>query len=235
MDNYSEYIKENKKITLDGKNGFFMFLTLIDDMKMNFIKSNNYLNTGKYQYFFTTENVRKKDNFVQIFDDLMSLNITCRTAQKIKDIRMSFYFGIKDNILEYGFHDDMKTQIYKTGEFEVNSNYIKKLKSYKCLSLIEDVLKKCNLNNLNILQSIKKDFKNWVPNLGYILILNENVIKKSIDKKEIKDENENLLYKYENWCKDFSWFNKVYYYIDENDNDDITFYIKVKPKKDKDK
>ena len=64
--NYNDYINENK-IKLDGKHGFFMFLRFIDDLKMNFLKTNHYLNTGKYQYFFTTEHIRNKENFLGLY------------------------------------------------------------------------------------------------------------------------------------------------------------------------
>jgi len=60
------------------------------------------------------------------------------------------------------------------------------------------------------------------------LILNNKVIRKSIHKDEIEN-NENLLKPYEKWCEKFKWVNKVYYYIDDmDDNDKINYYIKLK-------
>lgn len=234
MINYIEYIKENNTLKLDGKHGFFMFLKLIDDMKMTFIKSSHYLNTGKYQYFFTTEHIKDKSVFSGYFRDLLSLSTTCQTAKDLKDGRISFYFGVKNNELEYGFQNDMKRDIYKTGLFAIDTKYLRSLKSYKCLSLIEGILKLSNLSYLNLLQEVKTALKSWFEGKGDVLILNETIVKKSIDKDDIKEELENvnqLLHKYERWCEQFKWFNKVFYYIDSDDNEKVTFYVKIKPKK----
>lgn len=234
MKDYYEYIKENNEIRLDGRHGFFMFLKLIDDMKMHFIKTNHFLNVGKYQYFFTTEAIRRKDEFLAYFKECLSLKITCDTAKKIKDERLSFYFGVKDNHMEYGFNDDMKRSIYRTGIFDVNTKYLRSLRSYKCLSLIENVLKNSNISNLNLLQEIKSHLKGWYENKGNLLILNENMIRKTLKRDDIHDEAKNsveLLQKYEKWCEKFKWHNKVYYYIDNEEDNEVDFYIKIKPKK----
>jgi hypothetical protein len=200
---------------------------------MNFLKTSHYLNTGKYQYFFTTEHVRKNEDFIGFFRDSMSIRTTCETAHDLKDKRISFYIGIKHNNLEYGFQDDMTREIYTTGKFKVNTKYIRSLKSYKCLTLIEGILKNSNLYSLNILQEVKQSFKELFKGKGDILILNENIIRKSIDKEDLKKELEDvngLLRSYERWCEKFKWFNKVYYYIDGDDGDKVSFYVKVKPK-----
>lgn len=235
MITYRDFNKgsSKEKLILDGKHGFFMFLKLIDELKMNFLKTSHYLNTGKYQYFFTTEHIKKKEDFAGYFRDSLSLNTTCETSQDIQDKRISFYFGIKDNYLEYGFQNDMNREIYTTGKFKVDSRYVRSLKSYKCLTLIENILKNSKLNNLNILQQVKQSFKELYKGKGDILILNEDIIRKSIDKEDLKKELENvnnLLRKYEKWCEKFKWFKKVYYYIDSDDGDKVTFYVKIKPK-----
>lgn len=226
FENFTKSIDND--IKLDGKNAFFMFLNLIDEMRMNFIKSSNYLNVGKYQLFLTTETIKNKIEFVNYFRDSLSLKTTCDTAQKIKDDRISHYFGLKNNILEYGFYDSIKNSVYKTGEFETNNKFINNLKSYKCISLVENILKNININDLLFLQEIKSALKYWYENKGDILILNNKVIRKSIHKDEIEN-NENLLKPYEKWCEKFKWINKVYYYIDDmDDNDKINYYIKLK-------
>jgi hypothetical protein len=235
MINYRDFSKENstESLRLDGKHGFFMFLKLIDDLKMHFIKTSHYLNVGKYQYFFTTEAIKHKDIFLGYFRDSLSLKTTCETAIDLESKRISFYFGLKDNNLEYGFQDDMTRDIYKTGTFKVDTKYVRSLKSYKCLALIENILKNSKLNSLILLQKIKQDLKEWYKGKGTILILNEDIIKKSIDKEDIKDELEDvngLLRMYEKWCEKFKWINKVYYYIDSEDDDKVTFYVKIKPK-----
>jgi len=232
MIKYYEYIKENQ-MKLDGKHGFFMFLKLLDDMKMNFLKTGHYLNTGKYQYFFTTDHIRNKDHFAGYFRDSLSLKITCVAAKQLKDKRVSFYFGVKDNMLEYGFQDDMTREIYKTGLFQINTRYLRSLKSYKCLSLIENILKNSNIGNLNLLQKVKINLKNWYEGKGSTIILNENIVKKTIEKASIKEDVKDsnaLLRKYEVWCEKFKWFDKVYYYVDNEEENEVTFYVKIKPK-----
>jgi len=231
MIKYNDFINENI-IKLDGRHGFFMFLKLIDDLKFNFIKTNHYFNVGKYLIFFTTENIKNKDKFYDFFRDCLSIKITCDTAINLKDKRISFYFGVKDNKLEYGFQDDSNRDIYKTGEFEVDYKYVRSLRSYKCLVLIENLLKNFNMKNLTLLHEIKLNLKNWYEGDGKIIIISDDVLKKTISKdilkEELKDVN-GLLRKYENWCEKFKWVNKVFYYID-NDEDNVTFYIKIKPK-----
>lgn len=213
----------------DGKNGFFMFLEVIDEMKMNFIKSSNYLNIGNYLYFFTTEYIKNKEQLFDIIVDLSSIEILFKTYKNIKDNRLSFFIGIKDNILEYGFQDDMTLLVYKTGYFKINNNFLKNLNSFKCLSLIDGILKITNLNNLNLLHEIKKSLFYWYKDEGQPFVLNNIIVKKSIDKSVVKHlKPHELLYKYERWCEKFKWFNKVYYYIDNDDDDKITFYIKIK-------
>ena len=235
MIGYNNFINENNTpdTKLDGRHGFFMFLKLIDDLKMHFIKTSHYLNTGKYQYFFTSEHIRNKQMFLGYFQESMSLKVTCETSIGLKDIRASFYFGIKNNMLEYGFQNDMNREIYKTGTFKVDTKYVRSLKSYKCLGLIEGVLKNVNLPNLNLLQEIKIHLKGWYEGKGNVLILNENIVKKTISKEDLGEESKDanaLLHKYEKWCEKFKWVNKVFYYIDNEDGDNVTFYIKVKPK-----
>lgn len=232
MIKYNDFINENI-IKLDGRHGFFMFLKLIDDLKFNFIKTNHHFNVGKYLIFFTTENIKNKDKFYDFFRDCLSIKITCDTAINLKDKRISFYFGVKDNKLEYGFQDDSNRDIYKTGEFEVDYKYVRSLRSYKCLVLIENLLKNFNMKNLTLLHEIKLNLKNWYEGDGKIIIISDDVLKKTISKdilkEELKDVN-GLLRKYENWCEKFKWVNKVFYYIDNDDEDNVTFYIKIKPK-----
>lgn len=234
MIEYKDFIQQEKKpLKLDGRHGFFMFLRLIDDLKFNFLKTNHYLNVGKYLYFFTTEHIKNKDKFYDLFRDCLSIKKTCDTAQKLKDKRISFYFGIRDNKLEYGFQDDMTREIYKTGVFDVVDRYVRSLKSYKCLVLIEGILKNANIVNLDLLHEIKSHLKGWYKDKGKIIILNENIIKKTIDKSYLKEELKDvngLLRKYEQWCEKFKWVNKVFYYIDSDDEQNVTFYIKIKSK-----
>lgn len=231
---YIDYIKENSLEKLDRKNGFFMYLNLIDEMKMTFIKTSHYLNNKDYQYFFTTEHIKNKEKFTELFDKMLSLQTTCGVAQGNTDKRLSFYFGVRNNKLEYGFQDDSDRDIMKTGEFDVDYRVLRGLRSFKCLSLIQGILAKSRLFNLNLLQDIKNDLEYWLEGNGEILIFNEEIVTKTIDKEDIKEVFEDvtkLLYKYEKWCEGFKWFNKIHFYIDAEDEKVVTFYIKIKNKK----
>ena len=208
-----------------------MFLNLIDELKMNFIKTSNYLNYKNYQYFFTTEHIKNKDKFNELFDKMLSLQNTCQIAQANLDKRLSFYFGILNNKLEYGFQDDSDRTNMKTGQFDVDYRFLRSLKSFKCLSLIQSIFDNSKLFNLNLLQEIKNDLDYWLEGKGDIHILNELIVTKTIDKEDIKEEiqdNTKLLYKYEKWCERYKWFSKVYFYIDSEDEEKVTFYIKIK-------
>lgn len=234
MIKYIEYLKENNSNKIDSRNGFFMYLSLIDELKMNFLKTSKYLNTEDYQYFFTTEHIKNKNKFEDIFDKMLSLKTTCSVAQGNLGKRLSFYFGVKNNKLEYGFQDDSDRDLMKTGEFDVDYRFIRGLRSFKCLSLIQGILENSRLPNLNLLQEIKLDLEYWFEDKGDILIFNEEIVTKAIDKDDIKQEIidiPKLLYKYEKWCEGFKWFNKVYFYIDAEDDKNATFYIKIKNKK----
>jgi len=229
---YNEYIKENSEYKLDGRNGFFMFLKTLDELKMTFIKTNHYLSIGKYLYFFTTENLKNKDSAIDILDDVISLKVLSKTLEENKDKRLSFYFGVKGYSFEYGLCDDMTSEVYMTGEFVIDNNFLKSLKSYKCLVMIEDILKKSNVRNLILLHEIKNHLKSWYPDKGKPVILSEEVLKKTISRSDIGDEAyDKVLFRYEQWCEKYKWIDKVFYYLDDDEEKkEITFYIKIKPK-----
>lgn len=230
---YNEYIKENVEFKLDNKNGFFMFLKLLDELKMTFIKTNHYLLIGKYQYFFTTENIKNKDKTIDMFEDVISLRVLYKTFVENKEKRLSFYFGVKNYSFEYGLCDDMTNEVYMTGEFLIDNRFLRTIKSYKCIVLIEDILKRSNVKNLILLHEIRNHVsKYWYPEKGgKTIIMNDNILKKTVPKSEIGElTHDKILFKYEQWCEKYKWINKVFYYLDEEDNGDISFYIKIKEK-----
>jgi hypothetical protein len=237
MIDYKEFSIKNESIRLDGKNGFFMFLQNIDELKKTFIKTNSFLNTGKFLYFFSTDVVKKKEELIESFDDLLSVKNTFKTIVEHRENRLSFYFGVKGKKLEYGLHNDTKMELYKTGEFEIDNKYLRRIKSYKCLTLIGSILKNSNINNLILLREIKNHMKHLHEDKpSKCLILNELYLKKTIRREyfkeeQFKDENGILNY-YEQWCERFVWAKKVFYYVDV-DEENVTFYIKIKPRQEK--
>jgi len=228
--NYLTYIKENQNAPVDGRFGFYMFLHSLDELKFTFIKTGDYLNVGNFEYFFRTEIIKNQIDVLDNFEFKESNGNTFRTYEKIKDERLSFYFGIRNGILEFGFYNDMTDIIYKTGQFEIKDRELRTIKSYKCLVLINGVLNTTNTRTLKILHDVKKDLKNLfpdIPNKG-ITILTIQRLRKMIPKDQIKEKD---LEKYfSDWCSKFSWVKKVESYIDDSE-DIISFYVKIKPKK----
>jgi len=229
MKDFLTYIKENQNTPVDGRYGFYMFLYSLDELKFTFIKTGDYLNTGNFLYFFRTEIIRTSIDVLDNFEFKDSNKYTFRTYNKLKDERLSFYFGVRNGILEYGFYNDMKDVIYKTGQFEIKDQELRSIKSYKCLVLINGVLQLTNTRTLKILHEVKNDLKNLFPEVNSkgVTILTTQRLRKTFQKDQIKEEK---LDKYfSDWCNKFPWGKKVESYIDDSE-DIVSFYIKIKPK-----
>ena len=231
MMKYSTYIKENNQNhPIDGRFGFYMFLHTLDELNFSFVKTSNYLNTGNFLYFFRTEIIKKPIDISDAFEFKDSNINTFNIYEKINTERLSFYFGIRNNMIEYGFYNDMTDIIYKTGQFEVKDKEVRSIKSYKCLILINGVLSETNTRTLKILQEIKKDLKNLFQDKKSktITIITTQRLRKIISKDQLKEEKDLDKY-FTDWCNKFPWGKKVESYIDDSE-DDISFYIKIKPK-----
>lgn len=231
MKDFSTYIKENQNsYPVDGRYGFYMFLHTLDELKFSFIKTNNYLNTGNFLYFFRTQLIKNPDSIEDAFEFKDSIQNTFETFEKLSSERLSFYFGIRNGILEYGFFNDMKDVIYKTGQFEIKDNELRNIKSYKCLILISGILLNANTRTLKILQEVKKDLKNLLSDKTSkgITILTIQRLRKMISKDQLKDINDLDKY-FTDWCSKFPWGNKVECYTDDSE-DIVSFYVKIKPK-----
>jgi len=225
------YIKENNQNhPIDGRFGFYMFLHTLDELNFSFVKTSNYLNTGNFLYFFRTEIIKKPIDISDAFEFKDSNINTFNIYEKINTERLSFYFGIRNNMIEYGFYNDMTDIIYKTGQFEVKDKEVRSIKSYKCLILINGVLSETNTRTLKILQEVKKDLKNLFQDKKSktITIITTQRLRKIISKDQLKEEKDLDKY-FTDWCNKFPWGKKVESYIDDSE-DDISFYIKIKPK-----
>lgn len=218
---------EIEKNNFSGKYGFFMFLDIIDELKNSFI-SENYLNTENFNLFFTTDKINDKNKLTNLLEYKKSLNNGYNILIHIRNLRLSFYFGIKNFVLEYGFHDDLKRSIYKIGEFKIISNFFKSLNSYKSISLIINILKEITLKDLELLQNIKLDFKYLIEqNFSNIEIFDNRIIK-VINNNELKKYNiKNINDYFDSWCLNYKWYYSVYNYIDI-DELNTTFYLKIK-------
>jgi hypothetical protein len=228
------YIKENQGSPVDGRYGFYMFLHTLDEMKFSFIKSGNYLNTGNFLYFFRTEWIKKPIDVLDGFEFKDSVKNTFRTYGKISNEKLSFYFGIRNGILEYGFYNDLKDVIYKTGQLNIKDNELRQIKSYSCLAMISGVLRIASTKTLTLLHEIKKDLKYFFEDKTSkgIIILTTMRLRKVISKELLKDNMKNsddLTNTFVEWCNKYPWGKKIEAYIDDSE-DDVSFYIKIKSK-----
>ena len=209
----------------NGKYGFFMFLEMIDDMKNSFINE-NYLNTSDFNLFFTTDNIKDKNKLSDKLEYKRSLDVGYQTLIHIRNLRLSFYFGVRDYILEYGFHDDLKRIVYKIGEFKINSTFLNSVESFKCISLIRNILKQTNLKNLSTLKRAKDDLKYLITdNSGVIQILDQRRVDCTVQKSEINIKNYSEYF--DSWCLKHPWYYTTYNYVDE-EQDIVHFLVKIK-------
>lgn len=226
----NDFLLESK---LNGKYGFFIFLDIIDQLKNSFIKE-DYLNTKDFNLFFTTDKIEDKMKLSDILEFKKSLNIAYETLIHIRNLRLSFYFGVKDFKLQYGFHDDLKRMIYKVGEFKITSTFLRNLRSYKCITLISNILENVILKDLNILQKTKKDLVYFIDDkFKDIKFIDEKRLFKCISNKELDNyvKGDKLTEYFDSWCFKHKWYYSVYNYVDRDDNNTY-FYIKIKDKDD---
>jgi hypothetical protein len=228
--NFLTYINETKQEpTNDNRYGFYMYLQTLDELKFSFIKSGNYLNTGNFLYFFRTEWIKNPTKILNEFESKNSIRNVFRIYNKINQEKLSFYFGIRNGILEYGFYNDLKDVIYKAGEFKIKDSELRKMTSYKCLTMISGILKIASTKTLKLLHEIKKDMKYLFEdktNKG-TTILTTMRLRKPINKNLLKNEKDLDVY-FTNWCNDHPWGEKVESYIDDSENDYVSFYVKIK-------
>jgi len=226
-----KYTEINESVSLAGKSAFYIFLEIISELDMLFIKYDFY-NVGDYSYFFTTEKI--KDNY-SVIDSLKrkrSLNHAYLTLSEISDMRLSFYFGIKRKTLFYGFFNEDTKYVYKVGTFTTTSSYVRKLKSYS-LKNIKDVLNSVDIKKLNKLHDIKVDFDTFLNQVDVdVKIKDKFILSKQFTYDMFKTEDItelNMNYTLLTWSRNFEWFNSVYTFVNVTDKY-IYFYIKLKGK-----
>ena len=219
----------NEEVKLSGKNAFDIFLNIISDFNMLFIKQ-DYYNTGDYSYFFTSEKITKTKEILDTLSKKKSLEIAYKTLGNIQDMRLSFFFGIKGSILFYGYYNEDNRYVYKVGKFKVTPKDVRKLASKKPMKTIRLILQGNNLKNMKLLQQIKVDFHTlFDTDKNDVEILDEYRIKNSFEtsflREEDLDETKLRVFLLQ-WSKNFKWTDKCYYYIHLT-NQYIHFYIKL--------
>lgn len=217
-------------VKLSGKHAFDIFLDIINDYGLMFVKQNVY-NTADYSYFFTTEKINSTQEIIDTLRRKSSLETAYKTLGQIRDMRLSFFFGVKENTLFYGYYNEDNRYVYKVGMFKVNPKDLRKLSNKNCLKTIRKILQNTNIKNMNLFQIIKVDFHTLFDGIEQdVEILDEYRIKNTfpIDTFKIEDRDESKLRIYlTQWSRNFKWTDKCYYFIHLTEKY-VHFYIKIK-------
>jgi len=221
----------NENIEYGGKLSFNIFMDIIDETDLLFIKYDFY-NVGEYSYFFTTEKIKYNYKLLDLLKRRRSLSHAYHTLSELKNMRLSLYFGIKKKTLFYGFFNEDTNYVYKVGSFLVSSSYIKKL-SNSIFKNIREILVKVDLKKINMLHDIKNDFNDFFPEIPIdIKIKDKYILSKQYNLEIFKQEDItelNMNYTLLTWARKFKWFNLVYTFVNITDKY-VYFYIKLKGK-----
>jgi len=229
MKQFSKLYENTEEYNLSGDAGFNIFLDIINDLNILFIK-HDYLNVGDYSYFFTTEKIDDNYNVANLLKRKRSLNTAYLTISSIKEMRLSFYFGVKRKTLFYGFYNEDTNYVYKVGAFNVSSSYLKKLRS-GCTKNLKQVLSETDMIKMNKLHMIKKDFETLFPDVESEMKIKDGfrISKKySVDVFNADDLDESKMnYTLLLWSRKFKWYNSVYSFVNITEKN-VYFYIKMK-------
>lgn len=225
-------LKESKNTPelSSGKAAFKLFLKIINSND-NLFSTKNYLNRGKYLYFFYTDAIKDNQDIIDELEVRTSLETAYKTIYKLKDKRLSFFFAVDEFKLFYGFYDDITHYIYKVGKYNVHDTDLRNLPELDCLKSVNDVLiPDVDIKKRRFVNEIKEDFKKLFPNTKAKLeVVSSTVIRKEYELDKFKEEDQDynaLSVTLDRFTEEFSWYNKVHTYI-ELDTEYVYFYIKV--------
>ena len=229
MKNYKKYIKEN--FELSGKYSFFNLLQIIGNHDYHFMYSDYYTEQYYYLYFFLCEPIKNTEEFIEIFKYKTSLKSCHYILSRLKNSRVSFFFGInKDSILRYGFLDTKSKKSYVCGEFKVNDRYFNSIIKYKSMGFLNKYLQNINIKNITLMRQIQKELKDFYESkkVKKVVIEGKDTIKAYIDRHKFTDDdiqtNRPFRVLHE-WVSTKEWKNKVHYYVDEQDKELIFIII----------
>jgi len=136
---------DNKPIKIDiyGKNTFFLLLEILDEMNNLFLQKDYKFN--KYKFFFVTDYISIFD-IKEILETKKSLTLAYNTLNNIKTDNVRIYFGLKGDVIEYGFYTPDSLKIYKFGEYQINNRVLNNLPKYHCLFKIKEFLNTFKIN-----------------------------------------------------------------------------------------
>lgn len=225
--------KINESFELSGKHSFMTFLQIISNHDYHFIMNNYYTDLYKYHFFFSTETIKDVDELMEIFKYKHSLPAAYNILLKIKMNKLSFFFGVKDDlVLRYGFSDIDTQRSYVVGEFSLSKEFFTTISKYKSMSFINKFLQSADIKKLPTLSKIKKDLEKFYKDKKYKKIeIIDNRVNKIIDKSEFTEEDlsMNRIYRaIDKWISKKSWRNMVEYNVDETEDDIIKIIIIAK-------
>jgi len=229
--NFNKY-NLNESLELSGKHSFFTFLQIISNHDFHFILNDYFTKMYKYHFFFSTENIKGIEDYVEIFKYKHSLASAYEILLKIKDNKLAFFFGIKDkSILRYGFLDLDTQRSYVVGEFSVTGEYFRSISKYKAIQSINKILQNTNVKNLSIISKIKQEFENFYKSKKNLKIrIIDNKVINYFDKNQFTDDDFKMNRPYrvlDQWIAKKSWKNSVEFSVDDT-VDPIEFIIIVK-------
>lgn len=220
---------EQETYELSGKHSFFMFLQIISNHDFHFILNDQYTKLYKYHFFFSTETIKGIEEYVEIFKYKHSLSSAYKILLEIKNQKLAFFFGIKENsTIRYGFLDLDTKRSYVVGEFGATGAYFRNISKYKALQFINKILQYTDIKNLPLLSKIKYDLESFSKD-GKIIINNNKIIK-NVDRNVFTDEDFKLNRPYrmlDQWISKKTWKNKIEYSVND-DSDPIEFIIIAK-------
>lgn len=203
-----------------GSEAFNVFLKIIGAFGNVFLKNRSIFDHSDYILFFYTDKISDNTELEYELSLRDSLVKGYKAIMDLKDKKLSFYFGVRDNKLSYGFYSDNKA--YKIGEFNVIN--LKFLPNIECLNNVYFV-RNYNLKSLHFLKTIKKDFESF--DSGDIDILNDRIIRMVKDRNQLPYDDNQLLRHLDYWVEQQPWRNRMHSYMDQED-DKVKYYLKVK-------
>ena len=222
----------NESFELSGKHSFFTFLQIISNHDYHFVLNEQYTKLYNYHFFFSSETISGIEDYVEIFKYKHSLASTYEILLKIKDSKLAFFFGIKENsLLRYGFLDLDTQRSYVVGEFNVTGDYFRNIAKYKALQSVNKILQNVNVKNLSILSKIKQDFGKFYPSKKNLKIrIVDNKVINYFSKDQFTDEDLRLNRPYrvlDQWIAKKSWKDSVEFSVND-EIDPLEFIIIVK-------
>lgn len=221
MKKYKEYIKE--ELELSGKYSFFNLLQIIGNHDYHFMYSDYYTNLYHYLYFFLCEPIKSTEEFIEIFKYKTSLKSCNYILNKLKNSRVTFFFGInKESVLRYGLLDTKTKKSYVCGEFKVNDKYFNSVRKYKSMGFLNKYLENINIKNITLIRQIQNEFKDFYQSkkVKKVEIEGKNIVKAFIDRHKFTDDDiqSNRPFRVlHEWIETKDWKNRVHYYVDETE------------------